>query len=85
MGIIFVFMENKQDSFRAIAFSALMLLVGWQEGHLAHKKTEWWGAGMVICLRLMRVCFLLVATSIISHNCNNMITNPNHVLQIDCL
>jgi len=34
------------------AFSALMLLVGWQEGHLACKKTEWWGAGMVICLEL---------------------------------
>ena len=32
------------------AFSALMLLVGRQEGHLACKKTEWWGAGMVICL-----------------------------------
>jgi len=24
-----------------IAFSALTLLVGWQEGHLAYKKTEW--------------------------------------------
>jgi len=32
------------------AFSALMLLVGRQEGHLAHKKTEWWDAGMVMCL-----------------------------------
>ena len=32
------------------AFSALMLLVGRQEGHLACKKTEWWGAGMVTCL-----------------------------------
>ena len=32
------------------AFSALTLLVGWQEGHPAYKKTEWWGAGMVICL-----------------------------------
>jgi len=28
----------------------LTLLVGWQEGHLAFKKTEWWGSGMVICL-----------------------------------
>jgi len=26
------------------------LLVGWQEGHPACKKTDWWGAGMVICL-----------------------------------
>ena len=33
-----------------IAFSALILLVGRQEGHLACKKTEWWGVGMVICL-----------------------------------
>jgi len=31
-------------------FSALTLLVGRQEGHPACKKTEWWGAGMVICL-----------------------------------
>jgi len=28
----------------------LTLLVGRQEGHLACKKTEWLGAGMVICL-----------------------------------
>jgi len=27
-----------------------MLLVGRQEGHLACKKTEWWVAGVVICL-----------------------------------
>ena len=33
-----------------VAFSALTLLVGRQEGHLACKKTEWWGAGMVICM-----------------------------------
>jgi len=33
-----------------VSFSALMLLVGQQEGHPACKKTEWWGAGMVICL-----------------------------------
>jgi len=33
-----------------IAFSALMLLVGWQEGHPACKKTELRDAGMVICL-----------------------------------
>ena len=28
----------------------MTLLVGLQEGHPACKKTEWWGAGMVICL-----------------------------------
>jgi len=35
---------------KAFAFSALMLLVGWQEGHPACKQLEWWGAGVVICL-----------------------------------
>ena len=33
-----------------LAFSALMLLAGWKEGHPACKKLEWWGAGVVICL-----------------------------------
>ena len=33
-----------------MAFSALTLLVGRQEGHPACKKIEWWGAGVVICL-----------------------------------
>ena len=32
------------------SFSALTLLVRWQEGHPACKKTEWWGAGVVVCL-----------------------------------
>jgi len=41
-----IFTNTISDS----AFSALTLLVGWQEGHLACKKTEWWGAGVVICL-----------------------------------
>ena len=31
-------------------FNALTLLVGRQEGHLACKKQEWWGVGVVICL-----------------------------------
>jgi len=31
------------------SFSALTLLVRWQEGHPACKK-QWWGAGVVICL-----------------------------------
>jgi len=34
----------------SFAFSALTLLVGRQEGHLVCKKTEWWVAGMIICL-----------------------------------
>jgi len=33
-----------------LAFSAVTLLVGRQEGHPACKKTEWWGAGVVIGL-----------------------------------
>jgi len=32
------------------AFSALPLLDGQQEGHPACKKTEWWDAGVVMCL-----------------------------------
>ena len=35
-----------------VAFSALTLLVGRQEGHPACEKTEWWGTGLVICLEL---------------------------------
>jgi len=27
----------------------LTLLVGWQEGHPACEKLEWWGTGVVIC------------------------------------
>ena len=33
-----------------LAFSTLTLLVGLQEGHPACKKTEWWGAGVIVCL-----------------------------------
>jgi len=33
------------------AFSALTLLVGRQEGHPDCKKTDWWGAGVVVCLQ----------------------------------
>jgi len=36
--------------FNDTAFRALTLLVGWQEGHPAYKRTEWWDAGVVICL-----------------------------------
>jgi len=31
-----------------VAFSALTLLVGCQEGHPTCKKTEWWDVGMVV-------------------------------------
>ena len=34
----------------SFAFSVLTLLVGRQEGHPVCKKTEWWGAGVVIGL-----------------------------------
>jgi len=33
------------------AFSALTLLVGRQEGHPVCKKTQWWGADVVVCLQ----------------------------------
>ena len=36
--------------FSVQAFSALTLLVGWQEGHPACKKLSDGGAGVVICL-----------------------------------
>ena len=42
-----------------MAFSALTLLVGRQEGHPVCKKTERWGAGVVICLE--RGAYLHVA------------------------
>jgi len=41
-------LQNKYQSPCSSAFSALMLLVGQQEGHPACKNSEWWGAGMVI-------------------------------------
>jgi len=37
---------------KMVVFSALTPLVGRQEGHPACKKTEWSGAGVVICLEL---------------------------------
>ena len=51
MSDVFIFSETIYCSqSQKSAFSALMLLVGQQEGHLACKKTDWWGAGVVICL-----------------------------------
>jgi len=41
---------HRSSSYVKLAFSALTLWVGRQEGHTACKKQEWWGAGMVICL-----------------------------------
>jgi len=41
-----------------IQISALMLLVGWQEG-ICPVKTEWWAAGMVICLGQVPICIWL--------------------------
>ena len=35
---------------QVVAFSALTLLVGRQEGHPACKKQEWWDAGVVVCV-----------------------------------
>ena len=43
-------MRTKQHYSKMYAFSALTLLVGRQEGHPACKKTDWWDAGVFICL-----------------------------------
>jgi len=43
-------LKQRYSVYLVKVFSALMLLVGQQEGHPACKKTEWWDAGMVICL-----------------------------------
>ena len=45
-------LSRKITHWLIITFSALTLLVGRQEGHPTWKKTEWWGAGVVICLEL---------------------------------
>jgi len=42
--------QDLDNMYFVLAFSALTLLVGWQEGHPVCKKNEWWGAGVVICL-----------------------------------
>jgi len=48
--VIHKIVSNSLGFSASLAFSALTLLVGRQEGHPACKKTEWWSAGMVICL-----------------------------------
>jgi len=45
-----VIMDRQLLVFGTFAFSAFTLSVGRQEGHPACKKTEWWGADVVICL-----------------------------------
>jgi len=40
--------DVRSHGLRGIAFSALTLLVGEQEGHPACKKTEWWDVGVVV-------------------------------------
>ena len=43
--------QSRGESFCKLqqqSVSASTLLVGWQEGHPACKKTEWWDAGMVV-------------------------------------
>jgi len=48
---IFVLTYNCAYTFVVLfIIDALTLLVGRQEGRPACKKTEWWGAGVVICL-----------------------------------
>ena len=38
------------------SFSALTLLVGWQEGHPDCKKTERWGAAWLFVLSDVQIC-----------------------------
>jgi len=45
-------MQKVLHTSKTHTFSALTLLVGRQKQHPACKKTEWWGAGVVICLEL---------------------------------
>ena len=51
-----ILQHNLPHNLLDIAFSALTLLVGWQEGHQACKKTWVVGAGMVICLGSGQIC-----------------------------
>jgi len=48
--MISLLQENVSKNESMCDVSALTLLVGRQEGHPACKKTEWSGAGVVICL-----------------------------------
>jgi len=45
-------LEVKRKDYKncSVLFSALTLLVGRQEGHLACKKTAWWDSSMIVCL-----------------------------------
>jgi len=50
-----------------LSFSALTLLLRWQERHPAYKKIEWWGASMVICLeRVQMIAYGPADVSVIS-------------------
>jgi len=44
-------------TFQLSTFTASTLLVGRQEGHPTCKKTDWWDAGMVICLGEMQFAY----------------------------
>jgi len=48
---IFLNVLNVAFLLSIFALSAFKQLVGQQERHMACKKTEWWGAGVVVCLR----------------------------------
>jgi len=52
MTVNFVHAMNAAYHYATPPTSALTLLVWQQEGHLACKKTEWWGVGVVICLEI---------------------------------
>jgi len=61
------------------AFSALMLLVGRQKGHPACKKTEWWAAGMVICLERgadLHMAQLMLLPLVVSCSSKSRLVSP---------
>jgi len=63
-----------------LAVSALMLLVGWQEGHSARKKTEWCDAGVVICLWRgadLHIAYLMPLALTISYSIKSRLVLPS--------
>jgi len=59
------------------SFSALTLLVGRQEGHLACKKTKWWGAGTVSYLSGASCRLAYVPADAIATHCLLLQQNPD--------
>jgi len=49
--VLFVTYHNfTNHCLQCLRLQPLTLLIGWQEGHLACKRTEWWDAPVAMCL-----------------------------------